>query len=502
MEAQATIGKIRSYSVLALTLIFFGSSSLWAQEREIPIDTTTTSQHQVTIGGEQISYTAEAGFQPVWNDSNQAEASLFYTYYQRTDVDDVSDRPLVFSFNGGPGSASVWMHIGYTGPRFLHIDDEGYPVQPYGIQENEHSILDVADIVYVDPVNTGFSRFVDDDADEEDYFGVNADVEYLSQWIENFISRHDRWTSPKYLKGESYGTTRVAGLASRLQNSHWMYINGVILVSPTGMGIDRSGPVGDALSLPYYTAAAWYHEVLPEELQHRELDELLPEVEEYTLDVYIPALSRSGSLDEQRRDEIADQVAWYSGISAQKVRDHNLSVPTSYFWKDLKREHGITIGRLDSRYRGKDEQDAGERYEFDPALSSWNHAFTPAINHYLREKLGVETDLEYNIFGPVHPWDRDDNNTGRDLRRAMGQNPYLHIMVQSGYYDGATDYFSAKYTMWNMDPGGRFQDRMRFEGYESGHMMYLRQEDLETSNEHIREFIHESIPEEGMPARY
>lgn len=491
------------YPIAALLMLFLsGCSFLQAQEREVLSDTTMGSADQVTVGGETIPYDVTAGFQPVWNDEHEEDASLFYVYYERSDVDDTSERPLVFSFNGGPGSASVWMHIGYTGPRFLNIDDEGFPVQPYGVQENEHSILDEADIVYVDPVNTGFSRITNEDADRDDFFGVNADIEYLAEWIDNFVSRYDRWTSPKYLKGESYGTTRVAGLARQLQGSHWMYLNGVILVSPTNMGIDRDGPVGDAISLPYYAATAWYHEVLPEELQNRELRDLLQEVEEFTLEEFIPALSRGGYLDPERRDEITEQVAWYSGLSERTVRNHNMAVPTSYFWKDLKREHGLTVGRLDSRYLGKDREDAGARYEFDPALSSWNHAFTPAINHYLREHLGVDTDLQYNIFGPVHPWDRSGNNTGEDLRRAMGENPYLNILVQSGYYDGATDYFSAKYTMWNMDRGGRFQDRMRFEGYESGHMMYLRQEDLATSNEHIREFIRETIPEEGMPAKY
>ncbi len=502
MKYNSILSIIKPVTVFFLMLSLGGCSFIHAQEREVPSDTAGVTSHQVTVGGQTIPYEAVTGFQPVWNDDHQEAASMFYVYYRRSDIDDVSRRPLVFSFNGGPGSASVWMHIGYTGPRFLNIDDEGYPVQPYGVQENEHSILDVADIVYVDPVNTGFSRITSDDTDREDFFGVNADIEYLAEWIDNFVSRYDRWTSPKYLKGESYGTTRVAGLARRLQGSHWMYLNGVILVSPTNMGIDRSGPVGDAITLPYYAATAWYHDVLPEELQQKELEDLLAEVEEFTIEEYIPALSRGGSLDQQRRAEIAERVSWYSGLSERTVVNHNLTVPTSYFWKDLKRDQGLTVGRLDSRYLGKDKQDAGERYEFDPALSSWNHAFTPAINHYLREQLGVETDLQYNIFGPVHPWDRSGDTTGEDLRRAMGENPYLNVLVQAGYYDGGTDYFSAKYTMWNMDPGGRFQDRMRFEGYESGHMMYLRQEDLESSNEHIRQFIRETIPEEGMPAQY
>jgi len=294
----------------------------------------------------------------------------------------------------------------------------------------------------------------------------------------------------------------VAGLARRLQSSHWMNMNGVILVSPTTMGIDRDGPVGDAITLPYYTATAWYHDALEADLQQRDLEDLLAEVEAFTLDTYVPALSHGGSLTTERRDALAAQVARYAGLSEQTVRNHNLAVPRSFFWKELLRDEGLTVGRLDSRYRGQDTQDAGQRYDYDPALSSWNHAFTPAINHYLREQLGVETDLQYNIFGPVRPWDRSGDNTARALAQAMNENPFLHVMTQAGYFDGGTDYFSAKYTMWHMDPAGRLQDRLRFEAYESGHMMYLRQEDLATSNQHIREFIEASTPAPGTPARY
>lgn len=474
-----------------------------AQVRKLAADTTVVTEDEVTVKGERIAYTAEAGTQPVWGEDGKPIASLFYVYYTRNDVDDRARRPLVFSFNGGPGSASVWMHIGYTGPRFLMIDDEGHPVQPYGVVENNHSILDVADIVYIDPVNTGFSRILDEEADREEFFGVNADIQYLAEWMENFVSRKGRWSSPKYLIGESYGTVRVSGLAHELQNSQWMFVNGVILVSPTGLGLEPPAmtPRSEILKLPYYAAAAWYHEALDEDLQSRDLDDLLPEVEEFTIEEYLPAAAYGGTLEESRKDAIAEEVSRYSGISKQDILDHNLTLPTSFFWKDLLRDEGITIGRLDSRYRGIDRENAGDSYDHDPALTSWNHAFTPAINHYLREELNYKTDLQYNIFGPVHPWDRDDNSTGEDLRRAMGENPYLHVMVQSGYFDGATDYFSAKYVMWNLDRSGRMQDRMRFEGYRSGHMMYLRQEDLATSNEDIREFIQNSITD-GEPARY
>ncbi len=470
-----------------------------APDRTLPADSTITMTDEVMIKGVRVPYRVTTGTQPVYDPDGSVDAALYYTFYQRTDVDDVSRRPLFISFNGGPGSGSLWMHLGYTGPKMLRIDDEGYPVQPYGVRDNPHSILDVADIVFVNPVNVGFSRILDSDAPRDRFFGVEPDITYLADWIDVFVSRQGRWTSPKYLIGESYGTMRVAGLAGQLQNRHWMYLNGVILVSPTGLGLAPEGPLPRAttLKLPYYTAAAHYHGQLPADLQSRDLEELLPEVEAWALDEYLPALSRGGSLSDADRASIARQVARYSGLSQQTVLDHNLAVPVSYFWKDLLRDEGYTIGRLDSRYLGIDRQNAGDSYDYPAELTSWNHAFAPAINQYLRQDLGFETDLQYYLFGPVNPWSggNPDYNGGEQLRQAMAQNPFLHVMVQSGFYDGATDYFTAKYVMWNMDPSGRLQDRMRFEGYRSGHMMYLRAEDLATSNEHIREFIQQSLPD-------
>lgn len=485
-----------------LVLLMAAAVELPAQSIDTALDTVVVSESTVTIDGQRIPYRASAGHQPVFDSDGNPIATLFHVFYERTDVRDRTSRPLVISFNGGPGSASVWMHIGYTGPRFLNIDEEGYPVQPYGVRENPNSILDVADIVYVDPVNTGFSRIVGD-ASRNQFFGVNEDIAYLARWIDMFVSRHGRWTSPKFLIGESYGTNRVSGLAARLQDSHWMYLNGVVLVSPTGLGVARDGPVGDALTLPYFAATAWYHRALAPELQGRDLEQLLPEVEQFTLDQLIPALTRGGSLDEQRRRDIAQRVAAYSGVSQNAVLNHNLAMPTGFFWKELLRDRGLTVGRLDSRYRGIDRADAGERYDYDPALTAWNHAFTPAINYYLRDVLGVETDLQYWMFGPVNPWNRNGDNTGENLRSAMAQNPYLHLFVQSGYFDGGTNYFGAKYTMWNMDPAGRLRDRMRFQAYRSGHMMYLRREDLATSNQHIKDFIRDAVAAAASaPARF
>ena len=222
----------------------------------MPADTTVVTLHETTVKGKRFPYQAITGTQPVWDEDGKVIAALYYTYYQRTDVRDNTTRPLVMSFNGGPGSASVWMHIAYTGPRLLNIDDEGYPVQPYGVRSNPYSILDVADIVYVNPVNTGYSRILDKEAKKETFFGVNADIKYLAEWLNTFVTRYNRWRSPKYLIGESYGTTRVSGLALELQNRHWMYLNGVILVSPTELGLERDGPVMAANRLPYFAAAA------------------------------------------------------------------------------------------------------------------------------------------------------------------------------------------------------------------------------------------------------
>ncbi len=487
---------------LNLLFIFvIGISTVSAQERILEADSTITTTHQVTVKGKRFGYRATTGTQPVWNEDGKPIAALFYTYYERSDIKDRASRPLMISFNGGPGSASVWMHVAYTGPRILQIDDEGYPIQPYGVRENPHSILDVADIVFVNPVNTGYSRILDKEVDKETFFGVEADIKYLAEWLNTFVTRNNRWSSPKYLIGESYGTTRVSGLALELQNAQWMYLNGVILVSPTGLGIRRDGPVAAANRLPYFTAAAWYQKVLPAELQQKDLDEILPEVEAFTLDQLIPALAHGGFLDESRKAEMARKMAYYSGLSEKVILQHNLDVPTSYFWKDLLRDDGFTIGRLDSRYRGIDRMNAGQRPDYNSELTSWLHAFTPAINFYLREHLNYKIDIKYNMFGAVRPWDRSDE-TGENLRQAMAQNPYLHVMIQSGYFDGATQYFNAKYTMWHLDPSGKLKDRLSFKGYRSGHMMYLRQEDLATANEDIRKLIVKSTPGKNQPAKY
>jgi carboxypeptidase C (cathepsin A) len=442
---------------------------------------------------------------PVWH-KDEPVATLFYTYYKRTNVKDVANRPIVFSFNGGPGSASVWMHVAYTGPKVLNIDNEGYPLQPYGVKDNPHSILDVADIVYVNPVNTAYSRMLPDKEgklpERDLFFGINADIKYLAAWMNTFVTRYNRWPSPKYIIGESYGGTRVMGLAHELQNSQWMYLNGVIMVSPADYKVLRAGgPVSSALNLPYYTAAAWYHNKLPQNLQQKDLLEVLPEAENFAIQELIPTLSKGGFVSDAERTKIAENMSQYSGLTIQEILQHNLDVPTSYFWKSLLRNEGKTVGRLDSRYLGFDKTEAGTSPDYNSEIDSWLHSFTPAINYYLQNELKFNTDLKYNMFGDVRPWNNENDNVRDNLRLAMAQNPYLKVLIQSGYYDGATTYFNAKYTMWQVDPSGKMKDRFSFKGYRSGHMMYLRSEDLKTANDDLREFIKNSLSN-GKAAKY
>jgi carboxypeptidase C (cathepsin A) len=476
-----------------------------AQKREIPIDTIVVTNYSTTIKGKTIDYQAQTGTQPVWDKDGNPIATLFYTFYRRTDVKNGSQRPLIFSFNGGPGSASVWMHLAYTGPKILKIDDEGYPIQPYGYKSNPNSILDVADIVFINPVNTAYSRILEvngEKADGKQFFGINEDVQYLADWLNTFVSRKQRWESPKYLIGESYGGTRVMGLSAALQERQWMYLNGVIMVSPADYKVIRvGGPVSSALNLPYYAAAAWFHNKLNPDLQQKDLTDVLPEVESFTVNKLIPALTKGGFISEEERTNIAFKMSSYSGLSQKAILQNNLDVPNYFFWKELLRDEGKTIGRLDSRYLGIDRKEVGMRPDYSAELTSWLHSFTPAINHYIQKELKFKTDIKYNMFGSVRPWNNDNDNTREDLRRAMAENPYLKVLFQSGYYDGATTYFNAKYTMWQVDPSGKMKDRFYFKGYRSGHMMYLRNEDLIKANDDIRTFILNTTTN-GQPAKY
>ncbi|HSG82024.1 MAG TPA: carboxypeptidase [Gemmatimonadota bacterium] len=466
-----------------------GGANLAGAEAALLPDEPVVTQHSARIGGQNVSYTAEAGWLPIRDDGKVA-AKMFYIAYTRNGVQDVSRRPLIFSFNGGPGTASVWMHMGYTGPRHVVYDDEGFALMPPGgLEDNPHSILDVADIVYIDPVDTGFSRMVEGE-DLHKYHGTLVDIQSVGEFIRLFILRKDRWASPKFLIGESYGTTRASGLAGYLLDRHQLYLNGVILVSMTGLNVEAGDDVSYATSLPHLAATAWYHGQLAEDLQSMPLRAFLDEVEGFAMSDYLAALVQGDRLEDAARVAMAERVARYTGLTSEYVMSSNLRINSRRFWKELLRDQRLTVGRLDSRDLGVDRDAAGENPEYDPAMSDWNGAFSDAVNRYLRQELGYNPDIKYNVWGNVRPWNRDDGaNAGEMLREAMRENPYLKVMIQGGYYDAATDYYSAVYTISHLQPGGEFRDRFKFSWYESGHMMYLRKPDLANANNDLREFI-------------
>jgi len=415
-------------------ILIISIMSVQAQDSRIPLDTTIVTTNEVFVNGQKITYEATTGMQPVWDDHGEIIASLYFTYYQRTNIKNREKRPIIMSFNGGPGSASVWMHIAYTGPKVLNIDEEGYPIQPYGVKDNPNSIIDVADIVYINPVNTGYSRPVVKEGEKLDkslFFGINADVKYLASWLNTFISRNNRWQSPKYIIGESYGGTRVMGLAAELQNRQWMYLNGVIMVSPADYRVLRTdSALSSSLNLPYFTAAAWYHKMLPAELQNKDLLDVLPLSEEYAINKLIPAIAKGGFISDEERDKIAEKMSFYSGIKKKVLLQHNLDLPKDYFWKELLRDkNGYTVGRLDSRYKGLDKRIAGENPDYNSEITSWLHSFTPAINYYIREHLNFKTDVTYNVFGPVRPWDNRNDNVREGLRQAMAIMMELQLIL-------------------------------------------------------------------------
>lgn len=519
-------------SLLLFSVLLGLSQGLAFAQEEINPDEAVSTQHQSVINGQSISYTATIGHQPVWDKDGKIIASLNYTYYERNGVRDKAHRPLLISFNGGPGSGSLWMEIGYTGPTLLNLDADGNVIQPYGVHDNPYSVLDVADIVYVNPVNTGFSRIIiKQDAKKEGaeggqsqgasrgsgagrggfggqqggqspFFGINEDIDYISDWVRTFINRQNRWESPKFIIGESYGTTRASGLVYSLQQKHWIFVNGIILLSPTDLGIDSRSINRKALTLPYMAATSWCHKALSAPLQQKDLDDILPEVEKFTVEEYIPALAWGGSLPEVRRQEIAKRVAYYSGISEKDILQHNLIIEPHHYWKEVLRDRDLTIGRLDSRYLGRDLQTAGEYPDYNAEFVNWIHSFGPAYNWYLRNQLNYKTDVEYLLFGNVYPWNRNNDRTGENLGKALSQDPALKVLVQSGYYDGACDYFNARYNVWQIDRSGKFQDRFIFKAYRSGHMIYVRQEDLKQGNNDIRQFILSQIPKDGKAIAY
>jgi carboxypeptidase C (cathepsin A) len=476
-----------------------------------PRDELKVTRHHLRVGGEHVPYTATAGTLVLREETfgegenagraegAKARAQVFVVSYVRDDAIDRSSRPVTFCFNGGPGSSSVWLHLGMLGPKRVSLDPEGFPTSLAGeLRDNEHSLLDVSDLVFIDPVSTGFSRAVKGEKPKE-FHGFKKDIESVGEVIRLWCSRNGRWPSPKFLAGESYGTTRAAGLAGHLQERHGLYLSGLMLISSVlEFSTLQFGPGNDLpplLFLPSYTATAHYHGRLDGELQALPLPELLRRVEAFAVERYAPALLRGSSLAAEERSEIADELARFTGVSTEFVEDNDLRVPIFRFVKELLRDRRRTVGRLDSRYLGTDRDAGGESFEYDPAYSAIQGTFTAALNHYLREELGYTNDLPYEILADLYQnwrYKEFENryvNVAETLRKAMSTNPRLRVHVASGYYDLATPYFASEYTIDHLGLQGELRGNLSTSYYQAGHMMYVQEASLERLKRVLSEFV-------------
>lgn len=487
-----------------LTIAFYvilttiGLGSFAQKQFFLPYDTVIAIVHEVIVGTLPV-YVKHIDDKP--GDAKKPGAYLQYTCYKRADIKDISKRPLIISFNGGPDTGSLWMHLGYTSQVNLKLDKDGFPVQPYRIVDNHNSVLDVTDLLYVNPVSTGISRIIND-GKSEDFFGSKKDISYLAGWILLFVSREHRWLSPKFLIGESYGTGRVAGLAEQLENiESGMYVNGVILVSGSGgtnLEISVPGPV---TQLPFFAATAWFRKKLSPEFQNKDKAQFLPEVEKFAINEYLPALVSDSAITQIQKDVIDGKVAQYTGLPKQFILDYNLGVPNNTFYNEVLRDRGYTVSYLDSRYLRIERTDGGSQPDYFAELTSWEHSFTPAINYYLIDVLGLKTGLKYYVFGSVQLWNREASfSTGTLLRAAVAQNPSMRLLYKYGYYDSG--WFGSKFGNWNFDPSKKMKDRIQTIGYQSGHIIYVRDTEKEKSLNDLRKFILTSIHKEGQSIKY
>jgi carboxypeptidase C (cathepsin A) len=461
----------------------------------------TVSKGSVTIGNRKIDYTAHTGFLDLKNDTGKLIAKIFFTYYKKNS-EDAAIRPVTFTFNGGPGSSSVWLHMGALGPRLVALKEDGTAsAPPYKVINNEYSWLDKTDLVFIDPVSTGFSRAAPGESPKQ-FHGYVEDIQSVGSFIRHFLSRYERWGSPKFLAGESYGTTRAAGLSQFLQSSYRIYINGIFLISPVLNFGSNDYYVGNdlprALYLPSYTAAAWYHKKLNASLQNTGLQKALKESEAFALGEYATALLKGGWLSDADKDRIAEKMSYYTGLSKDYCLQANLRVEENRFYKELRRKDGLSIGRLDARFTGRDLDDAGEFVSFDPSFANIDGPFTSAINNYFQKELNMKEEKAYNIFGNVYPWNYSNVqnqflNVGESLRDAMAKNPSLKVYVGSGYYDFATPYFTAMYDVEHLFVRPEARKNIRHYFYEAGHMYYINKPDMVQFKKDVDAFFEWSL---------
>ncbi len=472
-------------------------------EKKEPKDELSTTRHSFTAGGRAAPFDVTAGTLVLKDEEGKARASVFHVAYVRAGGKDAADRPVTFSFNGGPGAAALWVHMGAFGPKMVERDPEGMGLAPPGrLVDNPHSILDLTDLVFIDPVSTGFSRPAPG-VDPKQFHGFRQDVESVGEFIRLWVARNGRWASPKFVAGESYGTTRAAGLAAHLNDRFGMQLNGVVLLSSVlnwqNQEFDYSNDIAAVIHLPTYAATAWYHEKLPPDLQGKDLRALLDEVERYARTEYALALMEGDRLSDERRRETAAKVARYTGLSPDYVERSNLRVEIFRFTKELLRAEGKTVGRIDSRFTGRDRDAAGESFEFDPSLNSLDAPYVAAFNDYLKRELKYETDLVYErLSRRVRPWSWEgfENrylNVAEHLREAINKNNHLQVILLAGYYDLATPYFDSVYTVEHMQLPEELRGNVEVAFYESGHMMYIRRPDHEKLKRDLEAFYRRAL---------
>ena len=447
----------------------------------------SVSHGSVTTGDKTLAYTAKAGYLPIKDADGGIDALLFHTYYTLDSIDDPKDRPLLIAFNGGPGSSSVWLHLGTIGPkRIAMLPDGSLPPPPYIIEDNPFTWLDVADIVFIDPVQTGFSHAKDEETAKK-FLGVEGDLDCLSEFIRLFLTRNNRWASPLFMAGESYGTTRGAGLAGRLVDMG-IALSGLILISTVlhfqTLSFANGNDLPYVLFLPTYAATAWYHGKLDRTLLRKPVEEIIREAEAFAIGDYASALMQGDRITTAVRTQVLRQLVRLTGLSAEYLELSDLRIDIWKFCKELRRADGVVVGRLDSRIMGQEGRGTADGPENDPSMSAIRPPYTAAFNRYCREVLGFQTDRSYQILGGAYAkWDWGKGNQYTDtsvhLRQAMCRNPHMQVFVASGYYDLATPHFAAEYTFSHMGLPEALRDQIAISYYPSGHMMYIESGCLE-----------------------
>jgi carboxypeptidase C (cathepsin A) len=453
-----------------------------SEEEKPPVVT----HHEIHAGGKVLRYTATTGLMPIRNADGETEAHIFFISYALDNPG--ARRPLTFSFNGGPGSSSVWLHLGAIGPKRVKMLPEGFmPAPPYQLVDNDYTWLDQTDLVFIDPVGTGYSRAAKKDLGKK-FWSVKGDVESVGEFIRLYLTRFQRWGSPLFLVGESYGTTRAAGLSGYLIE-HGVAFNGIILVSSVlnfeTLEFTQGNDLPYLLYLPSYTAAAWYHKKLSPELQ-QDFSKTLREVEQWTSTTYAEALAKGDRLTPEERQSVADKLAQYTGLSPQYVQNSDLRIEESHFVQELLRGQRVVIGRLDSRFTGAALSGVAETQDFDPSLAAIRPPYTSMFNNYIRAELGYQSDAEYYILGggfSFEQWQWGSAgegfpNVSQSLREAFVKNPYMKLFVASGYFDLATPFFATQYTLAHLALNPALQKNISTGEYEAGHMMYIRDESL------------------------